>query len=93
MVEYVDPNKMQQMQQMQQIEEMKKKLLGQILSKEAYERLGRVRSVNPETAAQAEVYLLQLSQSGKLQGSVTDVQMKEILKLLTSKRETRIRKK
>jgi programmed cell death protein 5 len=81
-MEYADYN---QMKQMQQMEAMKKQLLGKILSKEAYERLGRVRFANPELAAQAEMYLLQVYQTGRL-GMVSDAQMKEILKLLTSGR-------
>ncbi len=93
MAEYLDMNQLQQMQQMKQIEEMKKKILSKILSKEAYERLGRVRFANPELAAQAELYLLQIHQSGKLKENVTDEQMKEILKLLSEKRELRIKKK
>ncbi len=93
MVEYIDPNQLQQMQQMQQLEALKKKVLGKILSKEAYERLGRVRYANPELARQAEVYLLQIYQSGRLKENVTDENMKEILKLLSEKRELRIKKK
>ncbi|MCK4336055.1 MAG: hypothetical protein KAW40_05015 [Candidatus Aenigmarchaeota archaeon] len=93
MVEYMDPNQLQKIQQMQQLEEMKKKVLGKILSKEAYERLGRVRYANPELAAQAELYLLQIYQSGRLKENVADEQMKEILKLLSEKREFRIKKK
>lgn len=81
-MEYSDYN---QMKQMQQMETMKKQLLGKMLSKEAYERLGRVRFANPELAAQAEMYLLQVYQTGRL-GMVSDAQMKEILKLLTSGR-------
>ena len=88
-MDYVDYN---QMKQMEQIEVMKKKLLGRMLTKEAYERLGRVRFANPELAAQAEVYLLQLLQSGKMAENVTDGQMTEILKLLSEKRGFRIRK-
>ncbi|MEE9322989.1 MAG: DNA-binding protein [Candidatus Aenigmarchaeota archaeon] len=93
MVEYIDPSQLQQMQQMQQIEAMKKKILGNILSKEAFERLGRVRFANPELAAQAELYLIQIHQSGKLKENVTDEQMKEILKLLSEKKDFRIKKK
>ena len=62
-MDYVDYN---QLKQMEQMEAMKKKLLGKMLSKEAYERLGRVRFANPELAAQAEIYLLQVYQAGKL---------------------------
>ena len=93
MAEYIDPNQLQQMQQMQQLEAMKKKVLGKILSKDAYERLGRVRFANPELAAQAELYLLQIYQSGRLKENVTDEQMKEILKLLSEKKDFRIKKK
>jgi len=92
-VEYIDANQLQQIQQMQQMEEMKRKILGKILSKEAYERLGRVRFANPDLASQAELYLLQIYQSGRLKDVVTDGQMKEILRLLSDKREFRINKK
>ena len=88
-MEYFDYN---QINQMEQVEAMKKKLLGSMLTKEAYERLGRVRFANPELAAQAEIYLLQIMQSGKLSSSVTDAQMTEILRLLSQKKGFRIRK-
>ncbi|MCK5023667.1 MAG: DNA-binding protein, partial [Candidatus Aenigmarchaeota archaeon] len=61
----MDQEKLQQMQQLKEIEEMKKKLLSGILSKEAYERLARIRIANPGVASQAELYLLQLHQSGR----------------------------
>jgi programmed cell death protein 5 len=76
----VDPN---DLQKMKQIEEMKKKIMVTILSKEAYERLSRVRVANPDLAGQAELYLLQIYQSGKLQGRISDDQMKEVLKALS----------
>ena len=93
MVEYINPNQLQQMKQMEKLEEMKKKLLGKILSKEAFERLGRVRYANPQLAAQAELYLIQIYQSGKMKDNVTDEQMKEILRLLSEKKDFRISKK
>jgi DNA-binding TFAR19-related protein (PDSD5 family) len=88
-MDYADFN---QIKQAEQMEEMKKKLLGRILTKDAYERLGRVRFANQELAAQAEIYLLQVFQAGKLGGSVSDEQMKEILRLLSEKKEFKIRK-
>jgi programmed cell death protein 5 len=78
--------------QIRQIEEMKKKLLGTILTKEAYERLARVRFANPDLASQAELYILQIYQSGKLQNNITDQQMKEILKLLSEKKDFKIKR-
>ena len=77
----IDPN---EFAKMRQIEEMKKKLLATMLSKEAYERLARVRVANQELAGQAELYLLQIYQSGKLEGRITDEQMKEVLRVLSS---------
>jgi programmed cell death protein 5 len=77
----MDPNEFAKLRQM---EEMKRKVLLTILSKEAYERLARVRVANPEIAGQAELYLLQIYQTGKLQGRVTDEQMKEVLRALSS---------
>lgn len=93
MVEYIDPNQMQQAQQMKQLEAMKKQLLGKILSKEAYERLGRVRYANPELASQAEMYILQVYQSGMIKESMTDEQLKDVLRKLSEKRDFRISKK
>jgi programmed cell death protein 5 len=77
----IDPN---DLQKMRQIEEMKKKVLVTILSKEAYERLSRVRVANPDLANHADLYLLQIYQSGKLQGRISDDQMKEVLRVLSS---------
>ncbi len=77
----IDPN---EFAKLRQIEEMKKKLLATILSKEAYERLARVRVANQELAGQAELYLLQIYQAGKLEGRITDEQMKEVLRVLSS---------
>ena len=89
-MDYIDPN---QLQQMQQLEALKRQVLGKMLSKEAFERLGRVRSVNPELAAQAELYLLQIYQTGKIKGTVTDEQIKKILGLLSEKKDFKIKKK
>ena len=71
-----------QLHQMRKIEEMKKQLLGRFLTKEALERLARVRMVNPELAGQAELYLLQIFQSGKMDDRVTDLKLKEIFRVL-----------
>lgn len=79
-----DPN------QTKQIEEMKKQLLAKLLTKEAMERLGRVRVANPGLAAQAELYLLQMVQTGKLPDKVTDENVKEVLRVLSEKKETKI---
>ena len=75
------------MHQLNQIEELKKQLMSKMLSKEAYERLGRVRAVDPELAGQAEMYLIQVYQSGKMQEKISDKKMKDILGLLTQQKK------
>jgi len=72
-----------QMEEMKKLEAVKKQLLGNMLTKEALERLSRVRMVNPELAGQAELYLLQIYQAGKLPDRVTDIKLKEVLQALT----------
>lgn len=80
-------------EQMKQLEDMKKQLMGKILGKEAFERLGRVRAADPQLAMQVELYLLQLYQSGGLKERISDEQLKEILTLLTRKKEMTITRK
>jgi len=80
------------LQKMKQIEEMKKQILSSILSREAYERLARVRAINPELAGNAELYLLQMHQAGKLKERVPDVTLKEVLKALSQDKGFRIRR-
>ena len=89
----INPQDLNQMAQLKQIEEMKRQLMSRLLTKEAFERLGRVRSVNPQLASQAELYLLQAQQAGQLKGAVSDEQLKEILKALSEKRDFNIKRK
>ncbi|MCK4497009.1 MAG: DNA-binding protein, partial [Candidatus Aenigmarchaeota archaeon] len=72
---------------------MKRNILNRILTKEAFERLSRVRSVNPVLANQVDLYLLQTYQTGKLTESITDEKLKEILKLLSEKKDFNIKRK
>ncbi len=76
--------------QQEQLEAAKKKILGLILSREAYERLGRVRAVNAELASAVELYLIQLYQAGKIRGYISDEQLKQMLLALSEKREPKI---
>lgn len=74
----------------QQVEMMKKTLLKKVLSKEAAERLGRIKLVKPEIANQLELYLVQLYQSGKIATMITDDQLKMILEQISNKPKFRI---
>lgn len=88
----MDIDELQKRRQLEQIDAMKRQLLSKVLTKEAYERLGRVRLANPETASQAELYILQVYQSGKLSGTIDDERMKEILRVLSEKKDFRIKR-
>jgi programmed cell death protein 5 len=77
-------------EQMKQIEQLKKMVMNKILSKEALERLGRIRLVKPQLAAQLELYLIQLFQGGGLKGQISDDQLKNILENISSKKEYKI---
>lgn len=77
-------------EELKKIEELKKTILKKILTREAIERLGRIRLVKPDLATQLELYLVQLFQSGKIKNEITDEQLKFILESLTSKKEFRI---
>ena len=82
-------------EQLQKIELMKKQLFFKVLTKEAYERLSRVKAVNQELAGQVELYLLQVYQQGKLEAQITDEQIKEVLKYILdsqNKKEPKIRR-
>lgn len=79
-------------QQMQQIEQAKRQVLSQVLTKEAFERLGRVRTVNPQLASQAELYILQIYQTGRLKQRITDEKMRDVLGLLSERKEFSIKR-
>ena len=79
---------------MKQFEALKKEILRKILTKNALERLGRIKLANPVLATQLELYLFQIYQSGQLKGSIDDRKLKQILSVLVpKKRKTRIKRK
>lgn len=83
-----------QKQQEAQYEEKKRQILRSILDADARERLGRIRIAHPELAENVEQQLLMLAQSGRLNQTVTDDMLVEILKKVTpKKREPNIRRK
>lgn len=77
-----------------QFEALKKQTLRKILTKNALERLGRIKLANPVLATQLELYLLQIYQSGQLKGNIDDRKLKQILSVLVpKKRKTKIKRK
>ena len=77
----------QQEQMQQEMEARKQAVMSAILTPEARERLSSIRMARPDFAAQIEAQLVALAQSGRLQGAITDEQLKAILKQLTPKKK------
>ncbi len=73
-----------------EIDAIKKKIIREILSKEALERLNRIRLIKPELANQLEAYLLQLYQEGKLRKALSEEEIKTILSMMANKKSFKI---
>src|SRR2546425_3537075 len=80
-------------QAQQQVERQKQTIIHRILTPEARQRLTNIRMVKPEFAEELEMQLIQLAQSGRLRGQVTDEQLKKtLMQLEGQKREIKIRR-
>ncbi|NOX71084.1 MAG: hypothetical protein GXO64_00070 [Candidatus Micrarchaeota archaeon] len=87
------PDELKKMEELRKAELLKKQLLSQSLTKDAYERLARVKAVNPAVASQVELYIIQLKQSGRLMKPITDEKMKEVLAVVAEgKKDFRIKR-
>ncbi|TQW01044.1 hypothetical protein V2A60_002062 [Cordyceps javanica] len=76
-----------QEQKKQQQDDARQSILNQILQPEAADRLGRIRLVKEERAAEIENRLIMLAQSGQLRQKVTEEQLKELLSAVAEKKE------
>lgn len=84
----------QQQEQANQIEAQKQSILRQIMVPEARDRLANIKLANPQLAASVENQLIRLSQSGRLQGMITDSMLREILQtMVPAKREIKIERR
>ncbi|KAF5685752.1 programmed cell death 5 [Fusarium circinatum] len=80
----------QQQQRQQQQNEARQHILNQILHPEAADRLGRIRLVKEERAADIENRLITLAQTGQLRQKVTEAQLKELLNAMSESKEEKI---
>ena len=69
-----------------QFEAQKQAILRQILSPEARDRLANVKLASPDLANSVEMQLIQLAQSGRLQGVVNDDMLRNILRQIAPQR-------
>ena len=70
-------------------EAQKQALMRKILTLEARQRLQNVKLVRPDFAAQIEIQLLQLAQSGRISLPITDELLKRLLKQIQSQQSRR----
>lgn len=82
----------EEIEELQKIERIKRMIINKLLSKEAVERLGRLKLIKPELTNQLELYLAQLYQNGQIKGTITDEQLKNILSQISYKKDFRIRR-
>ncbi len=73
----------------QEVESQKETLMRQILTPEARQRLARVRMVRPDFAAQLELQLIQVAQSGRVAIPINDDMLKRLLAQLQAQQSKR----
>lgn len=67
---------------------MRMQLLGRVLSKEAWERLGNLQAVDPAHARSVEDRVMGMARSGQILQELTDAQLKRIMEGFKSARYT-----
>lgn len=73
-----------------QIEQEKKATVKRFMTPEAYERLMNVRVANFELYAQLLDLLIAMARGNRIQGSITEAQLRDLLSRLTFKPESKI---
>lgn len=76
-------NQAAQEEQAKRMEMQKQNALRQILTTEARQRLTNIRLANPHMADTVEMQLIQLAQSGRIQGIIDDTMLRNILAQIT----------
>ena len=74
-------------QEREEFEDMKNQLLIRILSRDAKERLNRLKLGYPDLASAVENQFIMLYRSGRLQGEVDDPTLKKILAQIQPKKK------
>jgi programmed cell death protein 5 len=78
-----------QVQAQADAEAQKQALMRKILTPEARQRLQNVKLVRPDFAAQIEIQLLQLAQSGRISLPITDEILKRLLRQIQNQQSRR----
>lgn len=70
-----------------QQDDARQHMINQILHPEAADRLGRIRLVKPDRAADVENRLIALAQSGQIRQKITEAQLKDLLNAMAENKE------
>jgi len=73
--------------QQAEFEKQKYQVMRKILSQKGRQRLENIRMVRPQFAEQIELQLIQLAQSGRLKGQLSDAAFKKLLEQLTGNKK------
>jgi len=73
-----------------QMEQQKKDVMRQFLEPDAYERLMNIRVSNPELYDQLVGMVVQLVQSNRVTGKISEKQLRSILEKITYRKEPNI---
>ena len=83
-----------QERQNEEFEKQKKMVLIKILTPEARERLGRIKTARPELVENIETQLIMAAQSGQLKNKINDEQLRILLsKAIPRKRDIKIKRR
>lgn len=85
------PTPEQKAEQEAQREEMRQRMLDNLMTPEARERLGRIKLVKPEKARQLEDVVIAMAQQGQTNGIIDDASLVEILNRASASRETTVK--
>ncbi|MCL2786786.1 MAG: DNA-binding protein [Methanomassiliicoccaceae archaeon] len=87
-------NQAEAQERARQMEIQKQSVLRQILTPEARDRLANIKIANPEMANMVEMQLIQIAQSGRLGGMISDAMLRDILmKIAPQRREITIERR
>ena len=75
------------------MEEANKEVLKKAMTKDAIERLSRVKISSPVIATQLEAYLIHVYQTGQVTDKIDDKKLKELLEVLSPKKDVKIKRK
>ena len=82
--------RLKEMQMQQRIEQEKKATVKRFMTPEAFERLMNVKVANAELFSQLLDLLIAMARGNRIQGNITEAQLRDLLSKLTFRPESKI---